>query len=106
MRCARNMLTVTAYYGFGNASLGGFGATVEWPGGLHGRFGIWGMDIEDQSSNYRELYNLVKTVEEEAEEGHLKDKELWIFTDNSTAGSCFFKGGLTSKLLHKLVLCL
>ncbi len=49
-------------------------------------------------------YNLVKTVEEEAEEGHLKDGELWIFTDNSTAESYFFKGGLTSKLLHELVL--
>ncbi len=44
-------------------------------------------------------------MEEEAKEGHLKDGELWIFTNNSTAESCFFKGGSTSKLLHKLVLC-
>ena len=43
-------------------------------------------------------------MEEEAKEEHLKDGELWIFTDNSTAESCFFKGGSTSKTLHELVL--
>ncbi len=55
--------TITVYYGFGDASSAGFGASVERPGGLHGRFGIWGRDAEDQSSNYRELRNLVETVE-------------------------------------------
>ena len=49
---------------------------------------------------------MVETVEEEAKEGLLKDSELWIFTDNSTTKSCFFRGGSTSKLLHELVLCL
>jgi hypothetical protein len=29
---------------------------------------------------------------------------LWLFTDNSTAKSCFFKRGSSSKLLHELVL--
>ena len=42
-----------------------------------GRFGLWGKDEEDKSSNYRELRNLVETVEEEAREGYLKDSELW-----------------------------
>ena len=104
MRCVHNKHTITAYYGFGDASSGGFGSTVERPDGLHGRFGIWGSDNEDKSSNYRELCNLVETIEEEAKEGHLKDGELWIFTDNSTAESCFFRGGSTSKTLHELVL--
>ena len=104
MRCVRNKHTITAYYGFGDASSGGFGSTVERPDGLHGRFGIWGSDNEDKSSNYRELCNLVETIEEEAKEGHLKDGELWIFTDNLTAESCFFRGGSTSKTLHELIL--
>jgi hypothetical protein len=65
---------------------------------------LWSKDKEDKSSNYRELRNLVETVQEEAREGHLKDSELWLFTDNSTAESCFFKGGSSSKLLHKLIL--
>ncbi len=84
--------------------MAGFGATIERPEGLHGRFGLWGRDEEGQSLNYCELRNLVDTVEEEALAGYLTDGELWIFTDNSTAESCFFKGGLSSKLLHELVL--
>jgi hypothetical protein len=100
----RNKLTITAYYGFGDASSGGFDATVERPGGLHGCFRLWGKDDKEQSSNYQELRNLVDTVEEEAKEGHLRDEELWLFTDNSTAENCFFGGGSSSKLLHELVL--
>ena len=63
-----------------------------------------GRDDEDKSSNYRELRNLANTVEEEATEGHLTNGELWLFTDNSTAESCFFRVGSSSKLLHELVL--
>lgn len=32
---------VTAIYGFGDASSGGFGASVGLAEGIHGRFGIW-----------------------------------------------------------------
>ena len=85
-------------------SSGGFEATVERPGGIQGRFGLWASDVEDESSNYRELRNLVETVEEEATAGHLINGELWLFTDNSTAESCFSQGGSSSKLLHELVL--
>ncbi len=76
---------MTAYYGFGDASSAGFGSTVERPKGLHGQYGLWGADEDHQSSNYRELRNLVETVEEEAAEGYLKDGEFWLFTDNSMA---------------------
>jgi hypothetical protein len=61
-QCVQNRKSLTAYYGFRDASLAGFGATVERPEGLQGRFGLWGRDEEGQSSNYRELQNLVKTV--------------------------------------------
>jgi hypothetical protein len=104
MRCVRSKRMLTAYYGFGDASGSGFGATVQRGNGIYGRYGLWGRDAEDQSSNYRELRNLVEAVEEEAQVDYLKDGELWIFTDNSTAESCFFKGGSSSKLLHALVL--
>ncbi len=43
-------------------------------------------------------------MEEEAAAGYLKDRELWLFTDNSMAESCLNKGGSSSKFLHKLVL--
>ncbi len=104
VRHVRSNLVVTAYYGFGDASLGGFGLMVERPDGLHGRFGLWGSDTEDESLNNRELCNLVEMVEEEALNSHLSNLELWIFTNNSTAESCFFKGGSSFPLLHKLVL--
>jgi hypothetical protein len=106
VRSVRSKLTITAYYSFGDASSGNFGATVERPGRLHGLFGLWGKDHKEQSLNYQELRNLVNTVKEEANEGHLRDGELWLFTDNSTAKSCLFRGGSSSKLLHELVLCL
>jgi hypothetical protein len=93
-----------AYYGFGNASSAGFGSTVERPDGLQGRYGLWGADKEHQSFTYQELCNLVETVEEEAAAGYLKDREFWLFMDNSMAESCFFKGGSSLKLLHNLVL--
>jgi hypothetical protein len=103
-RCVRSQQTLTAYYGFGDTLSSGFGATVERPDGLNRRFGLWGRDEEDQSLNYQELRNLVETVEEEAHSGYLLDEELWILTNKLTAESCFFKGGSSSKLLHKLVL--
>lgn len=90
-------------YGFVDASAAGFGATIERPEGLYGRFGLWGRDSEEDSSNYRELNNLVETVEEEAAEGYLGGGELWIFTDNSTAESVVHKGGSKSPRLHELV---
>ncbi len=43
-------------------------------------------------------------MEEEAKVGYLANSEFWLFMDNSTAKSCFFKGGSSSKALHDLVL--
>ena len=65
LRIVRGKVVFTAYYGFGDASSGGFGATVERADGVHGRFGLRGSDAENKSSNYIELQNLVETVEEE-----------------------------------------
>jgi hypothetical protein len=104
LRCVQSKRILTAYYGFGDASLAGFGSTVQCPSGVHSRFGLWGKDKEDKSSNYRELRNLVETVEEEAGKSYLKNSKLWLFMDISTAKSCFYKGGSSSKLLHELIL--
>ncbi len=69
MRQVRNSnVVLTAYYGFGDALSGGFGSTVARPGGLHGWYGLWPRDVEDQSSSYQELRNLVDAVDEEAKE--------------------------------------
>ena len=103
-RIIRSKEVVTAIYGFGDASSGGFGSSIERPGGVGLRYGIWGKDADGDSSNFRELKNLVEAVEDEAKEGRLRGAELWLFTDNSTAESCFFRGSSKSKLLHALVI--
>jgi len=104
LRVVRSKVVLTAVYGFGDASSGGFGFSVERPDGIQVRYGIWGRDEETASSNYRELLNLVLSVEAEADAGHLRNSELWLFTDNSTAENCFYKGSSSSKHLHELIL--
>ena len=103
LRVVRSKSVLTAFYGFGDASSSGFGASVEREDGTVGRFGIWASDEDQESSNFRELLNLVQTVEEEAKHGTMRSAELWIFMDNSTAESCIVKGSSKSKLLHELV---
>lgn len=90
-------------YGFGDASGGGFGATWDSLDGVSYRFGIWGSDNSDKSSNFRELNNLVETLELAGDAGDLTGVEIFVMTDNSTAERAYFKGSSTSKLLHQLV---
>ena len=56
------------------------------------------------SSHYRELHNLVETVEEEVLKGKIKGSELFIFTDNSVAEGCFYRGTSQSRVLFYLIL--
>jgi hypothetical protein len=90
-------------YGFGDASGAGFGSSWKNKDGLSYRFGIWGKDAHGKTSNYRELHNLVESLEEMGKENNLNGTELFFFTDNSTAENAFFKGSSTSELLHELV---
>ena len=39
-RVVRGKVVITAYYGFGDTSSGGFGSFVEREEGIHGRFGL------------------------------------------------------------------
>ena len=102
-------------YGFVDASGTGLGSTVQSVSahelstpvvkeGLRYRVGVWGKDEETESSNYRELANLVMMVEAEAAAGMLDNTEFFLFTDNSTAESAFYKGSSSSKSLYSLVL--
>lgn len=94
-----------AVYGFGDASKDGFGAFVEIQDhGVVWRSGVWKLSIRDESSNYREFKNLVESIETFVAKGTLKGHELFMFTDNSTAESAFFKGMSSSEKLFDLVL--
>jgi len=111
---------IQVFYGFGDASGKQYGSTIsddhnrqprlsseaEDGNGIRYRIGLWSSSEEAESSNYKELANLVQTISAEAVAGRLTNCEFFLFTDNSTAESCFFRGTSSSKLLHSLVLTL
>jgi hypothetical protein len=81
---------LVALYGFGDASGSGFGSSsVLRDGCTLFRHGLWGKDSTDESSNYRELANLVTAIEEGLALGELINSELFIFTDNSMAEGAY-----------------
>jgi hypothetical protein len=101
-RCKRS---AKCYYGFGDASGSGFGATIQINGKIHYEYGQWSSEVtEERSSNWRELNNLVEVLERIVVEEDLKGSEIFIFTDNSTAEAAFWKGTSKSKHLFELVL--
>jgi hypothetical protein len=120
LRTVRMKSTARVVYGFGDASKQGFGSTIVTPDGkIHWTSGHWTLDQEQQSaehvdgarpivyersSNYRELRNLVEELEKAYKKGLLDDREIFMFTDNSTAESAYFKGTSSSELLFGLVL--
>ena len=117
LRVVRPSLIVHVYYGFGDASgkqygstkVGGYegrsriGDVVQGPEGVRYRLGVWSTTEEKESSNFKELTNLVASSEEEAEAGRLSNCEYFLFTDNETAEASFNKGSSSSPLLHDLV---
>ena len=91
-------------YGFADAAKAGFGATIQdSEQGLWYRLGVWSCAEAEESSNYRELANLVETLEEHITTSDAKGIELFIFTDNSTAEAAFYKGTSSSIKLFDLV---
>jgi hypothetical protein len=94
------------YYGFGDASQDGFRFNIQEQNGdtIHYRYGQWSDEVSEKSSNYQELYNLVCRLEELVEDGTLEGCEVFIFTENLTAESAFFKGNSSSEHLYDLVL--
>ena len=97
-RVVRPLRVVHVYYGFGNALGKQFGTTIsadynggsklsgwiESGEGVRFRIGLWTAEEEKESSNYKELQNLVDTVKAEARAGRLQGCEFFLFTDNST----------------------
>ena len=104
LRFIRGTKLYKLIYGFGDASGAGFGGSWEVKGTLKYRYGLWGSDMDDSSSNFRELGNLTDMVEALEEEEDLEGAEIFIFTDNSTAERAFYNGTLSSKRLFDLVL--
>jgi hypothetical protein len=95
------------------------GASIELPDkSIYWRYGQWRLDeeqlvsidvedvnlIQERSSNFRELRNLVESLEAAINKGMLEDCEIFMFTDNSTAEAAYQKGTSSSESLFELVL--
>jgi hypothetical protein len=94
-----------AYYGFGDASKSSFGATVQIDDVLEFEYGQWTTEAgETNSSNWRELNNLVEALERIFKTHDLGGCEFFMFTDNSTAEAAYWKGTSKSRKLFELVL--
>jgi hypothetical protein len=104
LRLVRGHAIHCALFGFGDASGGGFGSSWESPDGVNYRFGTWGVDMDGESSNLRELTNLVDTLDEIGSTGSLKGVEIFLFTDNSTSEAAYYNGSSKSEKLFDLVL--
>ena len=92
---------------FGDASGEGFGSSLWLYGAniVETEHGLWTREYGSRSSNYRELCNLVLRLEALIDDGTIPSgAEVFVFTDNSTAESAFYKGTSSSRLLFDLVL--
>jgi hypothetical protein len=121
-RIVRSSSVIIALYGFGDASGEGFGGTLLTPQGIRYRYGLWGRDVSHQSSNFREMQNLVEMVDVELADtfptlshlvstldalirsGEAPSAELFLFTDNAVAEGAFFRGTSPNPKLFGLIL--
>ena len=104
LRLIRGIQIGLALIGFGDASGSGFGSSWVNKKGIAYRFGTWGKEMSGESSNLRELKNLVDTLVIMGNQGSLKGVEVYLFTDNSTAEAAYFNGSSSSEKLYELVL--
>jgi hypothetical protein len=105
LKRARCSKVATATCSFVDASGRGFGSTFQIGNKIFFQYGQWPDRIsETMSSNWRELANLVESLEAEVREHGLRDCEIFLFTDNTTAEAAYWKGTSKSEWLFELVL--
>jgi hypothetical protein len=91
-------------YAFTDASSLGFGDTFLFDDDIEYTIGTWGADEEGESSNYKELRNMVDAVKRHAKDEKLTETMLFFCTNNSTVEIALYHGrSKTSRSLHELV---
>jgi hypothetical protein len=98
--------TVNFLYGFGDASKGGFGWSIDFGNGVSFEFGEWCEDIQTESSSYHEFRNFVNALMRAAVEVRLKGAEILLFTDNQAAAGAYYRCTSPSPALFELVVTL
>jgi len=104
LRRVRSKAGRKVVYTFGDASEAGFGRTLQVEDKVYYQFGQWSARADGRSSNWREAQNLLDGLTTAVKEHCVTGMELFIFTDNSTAESTFWKGYSKNKELSRIVL--
>jgi hypothetical protein len=102
-RVIRKNQLVQVIYRFGDASGKGFGSCILIDGKVHWEGGQWVRTISQETSNYRELRNLVDALEEKVKTGVIDGSEIFMFSDKSVTERAYFRGTSSSKQLFLLV---
>ena len=89
-------------YGLNDALKSGLGVTKAWDDKLTVTI-KWGLDSEEESSNWQELGNLVEDLEAKDSTVRLNNSWLVFETDNATSESCLYKENSSSGKLYDLV---
>ena len=105
-RLVRGSKFVVVKYGVGDDSVTSFESSwMTNKEGIKYIHGTWGRDEnKGRSSNYRELLNLVESMEEIEENDEMEGAEIFLFTGNTVAEATAHKGSSSSKLLFDLVI--
>ena len=94
--------TTAAGYLLGDASGLGFGSGLFDGKGVAYEAASWTPVYQANSSNWREACNLTDRVLRLAQAGELRGGEVFVFTDNTTFESSFYKGYSVSEKLSDL----
>jgi hypothetical protein len=81
-RRVRARRKVNILYCFGDAPGSGFGWCIDFGDGVRYDMGEWCERIQEATSNYWELRNLVNYMARAAQEGRLEGCEVFLYTDN------------------------
>lgn len=87
-----------------HASGAGFGSSLFLNGSIYCCHGQWFSTYSKESSNFREINNLLHAIEDTFHKGLLANSELFMLTDKSAADGAFYKGTSPSRLIFELVL--
>ncbi|KAL7562522.1 hypothetical protein ACA910_008229 [Epithemia clementina (nom. ined.)] len=101
----RPQAKAVAAHMFGDASGAGFGTSLWLQGtnSIQAKHGVWTRAYGSRYSNFREIYNLVARMEALVLNNKIEaGTEVFMFTDNSTAESPFYKGTSKSKYFSTL----
>ena len=104
LRRVRSRTVSHVLYGFGDASGSAFGSTLTDGKSIYFEYGQWCTTESEESSNWRELNNLVQTIAGWTERQDIMGSQVFVFTDNIVAECAFWKGTSKSRKLFELIL--